>query len=75
MMKKNMFEAYDTITDICEQAIELDEVAIKCLIAMLIDTASAVHGQKSADIAGEIKELVTEVNNELGPFRLVPGGI
>lgn len=54
---------------------ELDDVAVKCLICMLIDTASAVHGEKASDIAGEIYYLVTEVNNEIGAYQLFPGGL
>ena len=75
MMKKNMYEAFDTITYICEKSMELDEMAVKCLICMLIDTASAVHGEKASDIAGEINYLVTEVNNEIGAYQLFPGGL
>lgn len=70
MKKKNLIEAFEMILDICDKAQELDNAAAKSLVCMLIDTISAVHGEKAADIAEEVRDLVTRVNNEMGAYEI-----
>ena len=69
-MKKNLFESYEMITDICEMCMELDDIAAKSLICMLIDTTAAVHAEKATDIAEEVRNLVTQVNHDFGVYQI-----
>lgn len=67
-MKKNVFEAFDLVKEICGKSTELDLEAAKCLICMLIDTTSAVHGEDAKDIAKQVFEAVSQVNDEFGAY-------
>lgn len=70
---KNIFTHPDEALAILDIFAEFDEISMKSIICMMVDTVSATHHRDAIDTAAQIFDAVISTNNELGAYRLPEG--
>ena len=67
---KTIFENFDEVQKLVDKIAEFDFFSALPIICMMIDTVSAKSGESAPEIAKTICELVGQVNNELGAYKI-----
>ncbi len=65
---KNLISNIDEAMALVNSISEFDDVGMKSIICMLIDTASCKYKEPAGDIADTICTMVHAVNEELGAY-------
>ena len=71
---KNIFTNPDEALAIIESFAEFDEISMKSIACMMVDTISAKYHRDSIDTAAQIFDAVISTNNELGAYHLPTEG-
>ena len=68
---KNIYTNIEEAMTLVNQVSQFDDIGIKSIICMLIDTTSAKSGEPAGDIADTICALVHEVNSQMGAYQII----
>ena len=68
---KNIITNINEAMALVESISQFDDVGMKSIICLLIDTASAKYNEPAGDIADTICMMVHEVNAQMGAYQII----